>query len=1630
MITPSGYGLEPGDYTLVVQARYPASGCASTWYFGASAPLGLRVGNTLDGVAPGMVVEGASFRVYSRTWTEGASGVVFIDDDTGDANPPLAYEGIVQPGGYIEITPDPLDLPAIGTYWFVSVADDLDGTARSVWLNALQVEHAGDAGSPLVVAIEEDVSCGGAGTECAHPILPGQTWQGEWGEPGDIDYFSFTAGAGTDVAVTLDRVDLTLPPQHPDAPAPEVLLVRPDGIVFAASDPLPLDGTGTSLASSLTMGGTHQIAVRTPKGLGQYVVTLITTAEGGSGDVVFGQTSERTHLTTALSPETTLKVPLLDPFGNPLAGGKVEWESGDDCGDGTFCGTGQTTTWRTSLAGVALNPVTPQTGGTPLWQARSAQQELSKALQPIDRPGVTERVLAARHVEPMLGFVSSHGRAVGSSQLPDLATAAAMKAEARLRAEARPMAGVKGGPLCGSHSLTCPADEEPVFRAVRLDVQPDEELVSVEVRILEGGTPIEELDGHEVLSTVGLTLEASARVRDGGGIERDIPITDPVRVSVYGDQGGGVSQLGRSCDQMEVAAGAFDYLVGINSAHQFQYEDEFGEPCCWMPTEVVHASVVAEMEVDDGQGGATRVFREAETVVKSIPRPADPCEVRTLESGVPSFAGYPFVEVGTAYLTDACGNIVYGVGLADSEDHNQPGDEFRVVAPVGPVWATARSDGNHWSYSVLLNGDVGEPGTIPDGGYTVDFEVASQSPECSAGGVITGSYTVSIADDTPQVVLWWDWEWDAQNSPRGPEPDDQLISPGSAVRDASGAVAVWRVPAFDGAADSHFFAGSYSNVPVKLYVAWYGSITFDPDGSPEPSYLEPVEGVELCTGVVEKLTDAAGHLGYNSPVRTTCDTPWATFATAGASSDPVDTPETPAGPPDTWIPVGLGIGVTKGPEQPGRYVLVAEPLDPAFRRGDAWRVMSPFLPDGFVDFEVGGGMFLDEDYRPLPEDALVDNGRTVYLKLGDAGMGVPQLEVDITTEASDGTTVDSILGLELLRSGVSSTYISGPIGLLPPWETTAKVLDGDQQTIRVPDPVGTVKAQRSLAEVATNRLRTHDPYEVLVGLRKELAVNWFETELGKFHYICSYSDETCICPNDDPDCLSQVVSGDIVWSVDPSVPEDLVARFETESDGDYLRAMRKSEGRTPDGKLAVKAAFGGQVLETGAIAARPEHLGCCATGTCLCTTTYSSDPVDLEQRAIDVADQHGIPPQLLMAMMALEAGPGIVPGQLNSYAFRYELDTDFERWTGDSPGVASDDKRHLFHAGKAGPNLGVDNGAGEAEFMACWDAGSGAPCSVHDYPDPVFDPVRLVPAGGGGPPAAVWKVVTDSDPPEPIDDLYLQMSIEDWSDPGSPVILQQKYPGDGEPVGALQYKVHGRDGTVTFGEPWTDVSSLSVYARRAIVNRLSSGSVPSWGANVPDVANIIASNPPGNVLPPPALYQTIGDWALARTSNPIATDPPQVTSRYDREFSGDAYWELVKIDNAYRVQGQWFMAASYGLMQLIPETVRTVIASQPPAHQPPLLAVYDPRTNSPEILFDPEEAMRFGVLVVERDKSTPEANKLEGEVDCPVAPNECTWTRVWRRRLRVFNTGDEDVLPRNSYDDRVFDLAGQMTPSN
>ena len=67
------------------------------------------------------------------------------------------------------------------------------------------------------------------------------------------------------------------------------------------------------------------------------------------------------------------------------------------------------------------------------------------------------------------------------------------------------------GQIAAYHFLVAP---EPVFRAVKLALAEGEELIDVEVRILDGGTPTERLDGHEVMSDLGCLLETRRRLRD------------------------------------------------------------------------------------------------------------------------------------------------------------------------------------------------------------------------------------------------------------------------------------------------------------------------------------------------------------------------------------------------------------------------------------------------------------------------------------------------------------------------------------------------------------------------------------------------------------------------------------------------------------------------------------------------------------------------------------------------------------------------------------------------------------------------------------------------------------------------------------------------------------------------------------------------------------------------------------------------------------------------------------------------------------------------------------------------------------------------------------------------------------
>ena len=981
-------GLPMGEYTIRAEARWPEYGCETSgygWWYGATGSMTLRVNHTFDGVAPGQVVEDGTFRVYSRSAAEGSAAVVRIDDDLDDATPPVTYPATVTTGGAIEITPAAGELPASAERYWVQIAADADGAGGSTWVRALQIVAPGSVDTPLVVTNEEDPSCGGQGSECTHPIVPGQTWQGEWGEPGDTDYFGFIAGAGTEIRLTLDRQDLTLPPLHPDAPSPEILLIRPDGLVYAASEPLGLDATGTVLEAVLPDDGQHAIAVRTSKGTGSYLLTLTTLAEGGSGEAVFGTTRQRAHLTTPSAPQAQLSVPLLDAFGNPTSGAEITWVEGTDCAEG-FCATGTQVTHRSSTDGFAWHEVTTTETSAPLWRPGLESATLLRApaeTMTAHRLAVAERLARAAARQPILGRVQVDGFAVRSASLPSLHRAKALRAEAgrradRLEAQSALEPRLKDGPSCGDNGITCSTDAAPEFRAVQLDAAADEQLVSVSLRLLDGPEEVTELDGHEIHSAIPLFLEANAVLRDGEGTERTIEITDPVAMVVTDDYGAGIEQAGSVCPYAALVPGSFTYWVGSHAAMQYQYDDPgTGEPCCWQPTEYLLATVVAEVEVDDGQGGSTLVRRATEIEVPSKPRPAATCELRPYPAGDggpleiagdgprASAEGFFSQWVGSVYQVDACGNIV----ITDQAP------QVAGVAPSDPdVWSTVQPTSSHWEWQILLHGSasVSPDGTplyyIPPNQYTVTLE-ADAATDCAPSGVTTYDHVIDYADSRPQIQLVWD-------AIRGDEPQDLTASPGAALRDpATGELATWRIrPGESG----YWHTGqSWQDVPVRLYVA-ERRVYWNDDGTVAED-LKPVPDVELCIGALHQSYDPASD-DYPGDITVTCDDTHTGEVTITASTEP-DTALEPGVAFDG--DVGPVVGLKQAPEEGGEYVLVAEPVedDPVaepFRRGDAWRLATAATG---VRFSVWGGQYLNESYEPYSKAIHVPGERPVYIDL-------------------------------------------------------------------------------------------------------------------------------------------------------------------------------------------------------------------------------------------------------------------------------------------------------------------------------------------------------------------------------------------------------------------------------------------------------------------------------------------------------------------------------------------------------------------------------------------------------------------------------------------------------------------------
>ncbi len=1449
-----------------------------------------------------------------------------------------------------------------------------------------------------------------------------------------------------------------------------------DGTIIASGSLPTLGETATSLDATLSTTGQYGIVVKTARGSGAYLVKLEKTAEGGGGSTSFGYTRRRMFLTTGDDPDAQLQLPLVDPFGNPLSGAEVGWERGTPCQPEGLCDAVQEGSTWSSLDGWAHRTVSPAVGQGFVYRPWLPAPP-SVGAQAQDAPRA-----AGPAGDPRLGYLDMDLDAVRSGDLPSPAEAVEMERWQRFEiaqrrrssgggaGEARAMAPLDGAGCTGA-TLTC-GDDTPVFAPVRLDLAEGETLADVTLTITDGTDPVTELDGHTVLTSVPLELQATATILEPGGGTHEIAIGDPVPVFVTEDTDASIEDpaAGVTCPVVPVTPGPFTYHVGKRAGMNFSHLDENGDPCCWAVTEEVQAAVVATVRVDDGQGGTIAVTRRVEVTVPSKPRPADACQVRAYPQDAPEIAGYgpwdstlnseQWQEVGSVYLVDACGNVLHGLGRNDSPDHNQPGDEFRItgVSPDsgGEVTATAWLDAFGWFYHLELHGTHDFGGNkvgIPEGVYQVNLEITSTA-DCGDGSHITDSFTADYANGRPVMELHWDIG-------RSAEPASLTASPEGALRDpATGAVAAWRVLPIDAGQVPETYSGTtHTDVPVRLYVA--RTTTFVDRTGTVVEDLAQVTGVELCTGEVHQLIDADHP--WPGQVTVTCDQTHTDELTTTVSSDPAD----------AWSwggsydgPLGLAVGITKAPTEPGDYYLVAEPLDEAFRRGQSWKVDHGIgWPRPVKRFTVRGGVILDGNMLPVDELS-VDGSTTIYIRYVDGNAAGNEITVDLVTLDLDGIEFDKIPGVVLSRQGQSGVFMSQALDLEPAWYepsgggSMAYAMAGGTQQAKTTAGTGKVSVTKGGAFVASSVTRSGAAYDLLVGSKLEIALyRSFSLFDGTVRYW------PCSPTVSPPDCGSDLVDPSQVDTlIDPAGADGFVARIEQEGASPdahlFVRGIRSTDnppGKQPNG--IIKITLSPQEDSTVQLSAeihveRPAHLGCCATSSCpgfgACTTTYAGNPVDLEALVIEKADEYGIPPQYLMAQMVMEAGVD-TSGALNAYAYRYEPRYDFWHITGDYFTAAADNQRLFFHSGKALMNLGVDNGGTDAEYLPCeadpW--GDLLPC----FQDPLGNPplwesgdMTLDPSDPSG---KTWLITEFGQPTQVIHPLFLEVTVRkhdgtNWID------LTQRFPGDPAPSSNMEYTVNAADGVVTFGGSWPDTTDLVASIRRIRVNTQPVSGVAGFGASIPDpaalISTILAHNPAANNVPPAGVTMTIGEWARQRATaglpNPV---PANSLIRYQgKKFDNALLWQLMQVDPSFEIQGQWFAAASYGLFQVIPESVRMVLYGSgfSSSARSAILAVYDPRNDSPEKLFDPQVCAMFGALMDTKGKvhdedlgplvlrSDSNGNPTLWETNCVIHNdrfNECSWNRLWIRRLTVFNTGNE-TGGEQSYGNKVLAAAPNYSP--
>ncbi len=666
---------------------------------------------------------------------------------------------------------------------------------------------------------------------------------------------------------------------------------------------------------------------------------------------------------------------------------------------------------------------------------------------------------------------------------------------------------------------------------------------------------------------------------------------------------------------------------------------------------------------------------------------------------------------------------------------------------------------------------------------------------------------------------------------------------------------------------------------------------------------------------------------------------------------------------------------------------------------------------GFALCTVMSGEILDSEFRLVtPIDVAAPTA--AYVRIVDADETANSFVIDLETYDGD-SPFDRAEEIAMTRLGRSSTFMSEPVELYPPGAS----------------PSGAAPASRRLAATGTSTKRVRlKPGDEKVEAIKRLPSRRVAINVTRFlntptipsglrvaltlYQGTKFGDGTPYYFLADPSFVGPILgerldpSPPVTWSIDPPAAAQegtgQIARIEIEpAEGQtpvqaYLRGIRIStgEGTLPATKLVVTAVAPGNVkASVGIRIARPAALGAHTE----IFRDYEGVPVDLKKLIIDTADRYGIPPHYLAAQMYAESA-------FNPYSYRYEATSwDFKVLVGDWHQAVVGGVRQLYAGTAAFSKLGIRRGTA-AEFLPSQTA----------PPDSLTPGTARIP--GQEPPAieSYTFVADGSSTSYQVPGLNgdkIQLGV-DVRRPGA---VLREFAQDlladcaGDALTLSEFCVDGDAGTLRFGLP--PVGQQVVSFRRVKVLRdlpppgdfgsLIGGAAEQQAA----IDKIRLKNPLENIRPPASLSMTIRQWAIQRGTNPLAGN---TLARWGETFKDANLFTLIKRDPSFEVQGQWFGAASYGLLQVLPETVRTLYGNREAlsAADAAFLRTtyYDPMTQSPlERLFDPANCVPLGAEIDVRARVISE----DQDPDCAYKRNECTWRNNWGRRFCRFNTGYE-----------------------